>query len=414
MQVSGLDRLARRVPGDVTPESFATYVTEVSEDLLDTPAPLSAPEAVAWAGQKARALGLDPDRLADDLGRGLAQTGSLGPDEDAEYRRNLATLLPGADAAPNGRPPDPAELYEALCELGRETVGFLRKALLGNDRTVVFLGTDAEFLKLSYDVWRGTPDASRAFYLSRLTLLSAAEKRILARTRQELFGADGVSDSAVDGADGGRHFAWMDNGLVASQLYLLITAARERAAAGEAVFGELFPRMFREELIHGRGQARRRAEGPLTLFGTPHPQADAVIRQGIDDGLFVQRCSEVARRFRVEAGFGTTDPVIVDIGANGTQPCLLLGLLTSGLTPPPSVVLFTSGRRVWGPVSPAFRSIAVTGRFAMAVETVKTYMTNYRGALRGDARELAVAPADQQLLAFFKQLAFHRAAIEQR
>ncbi|MFH8529249.1 hypothetical protein ACH4GE_12680 [Streptomyces tendae] len=411
MQVSGLDRLVQRVPGDATPASFAAYVAAVSQDLLDTPAPLSAPEAVAWARRKAQTLGLDPERLAEDLGQGLAQTGSLGPDEAAEYRRNLATLLPGAADVSSAGPPDPLDLYEALSELGRETVGFLRGAFLDNDRKVVFLGTDAEFLKLSYDVWRGTSDESRVFYLSRLTLLSAAEKRILARTQQELFGPDGVSDSAVDD---GRSFAWMDNGLVASQVYLLITAARERAAAGDGVFGELFPRMFREELIHGCGQARRRVEGPLTLFGTPHPHTDAVIRQGMDEGLFAQRCSDVLRRFHAEAGFGTTGTVIVDIGANGTQPCLLLGLLTPRLALPPSVVLFTSGRRVWGPASSAFRSIAVTGRFAMAVETVKTYMTNYRGALEGDSRELAVAPADQQLVAFLKQLAFHRGAVEQR
>jgi hypothetical protein len=414
MQVSGLERLARRVPGDATPESFAGYLAEVSRDLLDTPEPLSAQEAIAWAGRKARALGLAPDQLAEDLGRALAQTGSLGPDEVAEYRRNLATLLPGAAVAQGGRPPDPAELYEALYQLGRETVGFLRKALLGNDRTVVFLGTDAEFLKISYDVWTGTSDASRAFYLSRLSLLSGAEQRILARTRHEVFGADGICDNAVGGAGGGRHFAWMDNGLLASQLYLLITAARERAAAGEAVFGELFPRMFREELIHGLEQAKRRDEGPLTLFGTAHPQVDAVIRQGMDEGFFAARCGELTRRFRTEVGRNASNPVIVDIGANGTQPCLLLGVLTSGLVPPPSVVLFTSGRRAWGPDSPAFRSIAVTGRLAMAVESVKTYMTNYRGTVEGDARELAVAPPDQQLLAFFKQLAFHRAALEER
>ncbi|AZS74990.1 hypothetical protein DDE74_32330 [Streptomyces lydicus] len=411
--MSGLERLVGRVPQDTTPEAFADHLAQVSQDLLDVVRPLAAEEAIHWTRDKARMLGLAPGRLAAHLGRALAQSGSLGPDEAAEYRRNLQALLPGLSTGPGGRPPDLVELFDALCVLGRETVGALRRALDGNDRTVVFLGTDAEFLKISYDLWRGCAGASRAFYLSRISLLSGPEQRILARTRHQVFGTSGVSDHVVGGGQAGRHVAWMDNGLVASHMFLLISHARKRAVAGADAFGELFPLVFREELIHGREQAKRRSQGPLTLFGKACPQADAVIRQGIDEGFFAERCGALARRFRAEMS-ESENPVIVDIGANGTQPCLLLGVLSSGLVPPPCVVLFTSGRRAWGPDSPAFRSVKATGRFAMAVESMKTYMTNYGGALAGDGRALTVVPPDQQLLAFFKQLAFHRAALEER
>ncbi|RCG22996.1 hypothetical protein DTL70_14955 [Streptomyces diacarni] len=411
---NALERLVRRVPRASDPEAFAGHLARVSEDLLNVPRPLEAGAAVHWARRKARVLGLDPARLGHHLERGLAQTGSLGPDEAAEYRRNLATLLPGSARGSETCPPEPAALYAALCALGSETVRAVRQALGTERRVVVFLGTDAEFLKLSYDVWRGSAHASRVFYMSRLSLLGDAERRVLARTRHEVFGADGLSDTVSGGGRGGRHFAWMDNGLVASQLFLLISAARERAAAGEADFGELFTRLFRQELADGRGQAERRSGGPLTLFGTAHPLVDEVLGHGIDQGLFAQRCGALARRFRATAGQGSGDPVIVDIGANGTQPCLLLGALTAGHALSPSVLLFTSPRRSWGPDSPAFRGVPVTGRFAMAAESMKSYRTDYRGALDGAGGELAVVPPDQQLLAFFKQLAFHRAAVCER
>ncbi|MEV4976724.1 hypothetical protein [Streptomyces scopuliridis] len=401
--MSGLERLAARGPDDPTPEGFAAHLDLVSGDLLDVARPLDAATAVAWAERRASALDLDPGRIDWYLGRALAQTGSLGPDEVAEYRRNLAALV-------GDGPLGAVELFDAFVVLGREVVRTVRGTLPATD-TVVFLGTDAEFLKLTRDLLTGDPSRTRTFYLSRLALLHQDEREVLAATRHEVFGGAGTSDGSATGAAGGRHFAWMDNGLVASQMFQLITVARDRVAAGDGPFGEVFPALFRNELAHGHHQARRRTHGPLTMFGESHPRVAEIIGRGIDEGRFAEASRQLAWRFRSAVPAEVDGLTIVDIGASGTQPCLLLGALGE---PAPSVLLYTSGRKAWGPDTDRFRTTRITGRFAMAVESVKTFRTDYEGALRGMAHDLCAVPADQQLLAFLKRLAFHRAVLEER
>ncbi|MFE9426420.1 hypothetical protein ACFYNO_26060 [Kitasatospora sp. NPDC006697] len=395
-----------------TEQDLADHVTRLSQRLAGLGEPLDAAEAVADTRRRARELGLAPAELEPQLWRGLAQAGTLGPDEVAEYRRNLRALLQQSAVA-DPRRPTPAELFTAFQRAGREVAQVLAAALPPRpDRTVVFLGTDAEFLKLAYDLLAGDPQASSVCYLSRLSLLSGAERAVLSRTSRAVFGAEEVTERGRSG----RQRAWMDNGLVASELARLVAQAREGARQpGAPPFDELFLTRFAEELAHGTDQRLRLREGPLTMFGSALPETDAVLREGIGSGLFAERCLAAGRRLLAGPGSGPLPLTLVDLGANGTQPLLLLGAARQ-LRPAAevSVCLFTPRPDQWGTPGGRFRPARATALFALGVESVKTFATDYRGAARGDGRTLVRVPPDQLLLAHLKHLAFHRAAVEVR
>ncbi|NDZ83243.1 hypothetical protein G3I19_32920, partial [Streptomyces sp. SID10853] len=338
-----------------------------------------------------------------------AQTGSLGPEEGAEYRRNLRALFDASGVRDPARP-TPAELYAALHRAGLEVAARLAAALPADSgRTAVFLGTDGEFLKPCHDLLAGTTDASRVCYVSRLSLLGDTERAVLARTSRQVFGPAEVTARG----EAGRQRAWMDNGLVASQLARLITAARQDAhdTPGGPPFEELFLRRFAEEARHGTDQARRLRRGELTLYGTPVAQTDAVIRQSITTGLFSRVCRDLAGQLP-----STGRPLtLVDIGANGTQPALLMGAARlEDEHADVGVTLFTSHPDRWGRPGVLFRTAPATRLFALGVESVKTFATDYGAVAGGGTHTVKAVDHDQRLLAHFKHLAFHRAAWETR
>ncbi|WP_369153509.1 hypothetical protein [Streptomyces sp. R17] len=401
-------------PGPATAADLIRHIDAVSVRLLGLDGPLDADAAVDDTLRHARALGLPSGDLAGRLRRGLAQRGSLGPDESAEYGRNLRALFEATGVVDPTRP-TPRELYAAFHHMGREVAARLADALPARDEgRTVFLGTDAEFLKPCYDLLAGSTGASEVFYLSRLTLLSDAERAVLSRTSREVFGPREVTARGA----AGRHRAWMDNGLVASQLARLVTSAREEAhrAPEGPLFEELFLQRFTDEAVHGTDQAHRRAHGPLTLYGTPLPETDAVLRDSIDSGLFTRVCDTLGRRLPTGLGKTGSRPLtLVDIGANGTQPALLMGaahLLPA--RPDVSVCLFTPHPDRWGRPGRRFRTARATALFALAVETVKSFATDYAGAARGATHTVLAVDHDQLLLAHLKHLAFHRAAWEVR
>ncbi|MGW7418436.1 hypothetical protein ACWGIG_38945, partial [Streptomyces sp. NPDC054863] len=396
-------------PGPARPEDLVRHVDAVSARLARLPGPLDADDAFEDTRRLAGALGPPAGDLAVRLRRGLAQTGSLGPDESADYRRNLRALFDATGVRDPVRP-TPAELYRALHHAGREVAAQLAAALpAGSGRTAVFLGTDGEFLKPCHDLLAGTTDASRVCYVSRLALLGDTERTVLARTSRQVFGPAEVTARGA----AGRQRAWMDNGLVASQLARLITAAREDAhAAPEGPpFEELFLRRFAEEARYGTDQARRLRRGELTLYGTPLAQTDAVIRQSITTGLFDRVCRDLAGRLPV-----TGRPLtLVDIGANGTQPALLMGAARlADEHADVRVTLFTSHPGRWGRPGVLFRTAPATRLFALGTESVKTFATDYGAVAGGGTHTVKAVDHDQQLLAHFKHLAFHRGAWEVR
>ncbi|MDH6115451.1 hypothetical protein P3T36_006607 [Kitasatospora sp. MAP12-15] len=396
------------------PRDLVGHVTRLSERLVRLDAPFDAATAVEDTRRRARELGLAPEDLDAHLRRGLKQSGALGPDEVAEYRRNLRAVLDAVGVADPRRPTAP-ELFAAFLRMGREVASSLAAALPRQpDRTVVFLGTDAEHLKIVHDLLADDPQASTVFYLSRLSLLSDAERTVLSRTSRTVFGADEVTARSSEG----RHRAWMDNGLVASQLARLVSGARalaQRSAAGGETFEQLFLARFADEVAHRTDQRARLRQGPLTMFGTPLPETDAVVRAGIDSGLFTERCLDAGRRLLARSAADPRPLTVVDIGANGTQPALLMGAAeVLGSAAEVSVCLFTPHPDRWGPPGGRFRLAQATSLFALGVETVKTFATDYRGAAQGAGHTLAELPADQRLLAHLKHLAFHRAALEVR
>ncbi|NEA68999.1 hypothetical protein [Streptomyces sp. SID12488] len=401
-------------PGPATPADLARHIDEVSARLARLAGPLDAEAALDDTRDHARALGLPPGDLAGPLSRGLAQTGSLGPDESAEYRRNLQALFDATGVA-DPASPTPQELYAAFHRMGREVALRLAQALpVDAGRTVLFLGTDAEFLKPSYDLLAGGSGASEVFYLSRLSLLSDAERAVLSRTSRRVFGPQEVTARSA----AGRQRAWMDNGLVASELARMVTAAREEAdrRPGGPLFEELFAAAFAEEAAHGTDQARRLAEGLLTLHGTPLPETDAVLREGIGSGLFAEVCRTLGRRLPVTRPDGGARPLtLVDIGANGTQPALLMGAAhVVHDRPDVHVRLFTPHPARWGRPGVRFRTAPATSLFALGVETVKSFATDYGSVAAGAPHTVKAVDPDQLLLAHLKHLAFHRAAWETR
>ncbi|MEW2289153.1 hypothetical protein [Streptomyces sp. NPDC047841] len=402
--------------GPAGPEDLVAHVTRVSERLLGLDGPMSADEAVEDTRRYARALGLPADGLARRLHHGLAQGDSLGPDEIAEYRRNMRALLVSTGVADPLRP-TPRELFAAFLRTGREVVAALAAAVPARtDRTVVFLGTDAEYLKPAYDLLTGDPAGSEVFYLSRLSLLSDAERAVLSRTSRAVFGPQEVTRKGSPG----RYRAWMDNGLVPSQMFRLVSAARAEAEAEEGPdgrpFDELFLERFADEVVYGTDQGMRRDRGPLTMFGSAVPETDAVLLEGIDSGLFSRRCLAAGRQLLAgaarPAGRGLT---LVDLGAGGTQPALLMGAARV-LAPAAdvSVTLFTPHPGRWGRPGRLFRPAPLTSLFALGVETVKSFATDYQGAARGAAHTIVAVEPDQLLLAHLKHLAFHRAVFEVR
>ncbi|MBY8885235.1 hypothetical protein K7472_10300 [Streptomyces sp. PTM05] len=406
-----------------TAHDLVGHVTRTSAELMRRAEPLDADTAVAEVRDHAVQLGLEPADLSGHLWRGLEQNGTLGPDETAEYRRNLRTLLDATGVA-DPRRPTPVELFAVFHRLGREVASTLAAALPRDPgRTTVFLGTDAEFLKTVHDLLADRTDTSSVFYLSRLQLLSGAERAVLSRTSRAVFGAEEVTARG----HAGRHRAWMDNGLVASTMARMLTAAREDAVRSAAdrqsaadreedsdPFDALFLARFAEEVRRGTDQRRRLAEGPLTLFGTARAETDAVVRRGIEEGLFAARCLDAGRRLLDGAADGRP-LTLVDIGANGTQPALLMGA-AHVLRPAAdvSIRLFTSHPDRWGRPGSRFRPAKASALFALGVETVKTFATDYHGAARGAGHTLVRVPPDQRLLARLKHLAFHRAALEVR
>ncbi|MGP9022670.1 hypothetical protein ACT1U9_30225 [Streptomyces sp. BR1] len=394
-------------------DDLVRHVSRVSARLARIGEPLEADAAVEDTRRRAGELGFEPADLAAQLRNGLVQTGTLGPDEAAEYQRNLRALLAATEVADPHRP-TPPELFAAFHRMGREVASSLARALPPDpDRTVVFLGTDAEFLKTVYDLLAGDPRASAVFYLSRLSLLSEAERTVLSRTSRAVFGADEVTPRT----SAGRQRAWMDNGLVASQLARMVSRTRAEARGSVvdgASFEELFLARFADEVANRSDQWSRLREGRLTMFGSPLPETDALIRAGVEDGLFAERCLAAGRRL-LGRPYGGRPLTVVDIGANGTQPALLMGAVdVLDASVDVSVRLFTPHPDRWGPPGVRFQLARATSLFALGVETVKTFATDYRGAARGAAHTLVEVPPDQRLLAHLKHLAFHRAALEVR
>jgi hypothetical protein len=418
-----LTRSVERLPEAGSIKAFGAFLEALSDDLAAVAPAVGPEEAVGLVQRKAEALGLDCSRIHDHIASGLRQEGSLGPDEAAEYNRNIARLCPGLNVIEGSAAQAIERIFEAFEQLGRQVADELEHVVrLCGDERVVFVGTDAEFLKLVYDVLAGSPRASRVFYLSRLSLLSDEERDLLSITREATFGPGLTTRASITGLPTYREYTWMDNGLVASQLFYLIADVHERlgrAGRPQASFEDLFVTAFREELRDGTLQTRRRAHGWLTLFGTPPPEVDELMLTRMEHGAFADVCISIARRFEREILTGDSTPTLIELGASGTQACLLFGSLAvldrtahdgDDARPGLSVCLFTPDPSRWEPSGRRFVVRRATRSLALATETVKTFCSDFDGR---SAAPSVVAP-DQQLVAYLKQLAFHRAALEVR
>lgn len=418
---------------------FYHFLETTSRNFLADERPLS-PEQIRWLGErKAVALGLSPEELDAHLGRGMRQEGALAADERAEFQRYLRRMLP--ESVEQGRPPSYAEIFRCFELLARQVTQTLGATLpvLARSR-VVFLGSDAEFQKVPFDVMCRNPLAAGGFYLSRRALMTPAEFEVLWGTRQEVFGEEQISRHIADGTSADRDYCWADNSLMYSTVYQLITRARREQEQGGTVggFGRLLARLFAEELSAGSLQRRRQEQGWLTLFGQRHPAVDELLSHGIRERLFARTCLSLVRRFHAAHLMECREITLVDVGSTGTQPCLLLGavgalsmldpgvlaeqlplttddaamLLDLQRAPPRlSVVLYASNPRTWGSPSEALHLHKLTAEFAFAVETVKSVRpcTHTPDGTGNDLLEPGTA--EQQLLAYVKHLIFRNAAL---
>jgi hypothetical protein len=412
---------AARVPAEGSVEGFTTFLQALSGDLVAADHALTAAEAIELLSHKAVVLGLDESRLDDHVRRGLLQEGAMAPEEDAEYRRNLARLFA---QAPIGDPaqPTPQHLFEAFVRLGRELADHLQSALVPCESTrAVFLGTDAEFLKTVYDVLAGSACASLVFYVSRASLLGEEEHQTLIRTSRAVFGEGLTTRRVAGGFPTHRDYSWMDNGIVSSQLYHLITVAHERVRQARGrTFEDVYVPMFADELRDGPLQAQRAARGWLTFFGEPHPEVDRLILTSIEEGTFAARCTSIAESFRQEILAREPRITLVELGATGSQACLLFGavenLHSSGAASERgrlSVLLFTPDPARWGRPGSRFRVSGASPMLALAIETLKTFGSAFDAGSEGRSAPRVVAP-EQQLVAYLKHVAFHRAALDVR
>jgi hypothetical protein len=420
-----LTRSVERLPHAGSIDAFGAFLQALSDDLAAVRPGVGPEEAVELVERKAEALGLDCPRIHDHIATGLRQQGSLGPDEAAEYSRNITRVCP--QLAVDGNAAQVIErVFHVFVHLGRRLANELDHVVRRcGGGSAVFIGTDAEFLKIVYDVLADSPRASQTFYLSRLSLLSDEERHLLSVTREATFGPDLTTRVMIAGLPTYRDYTWMDNGLVASQLFYLIADVHNRlrrTARPQTSFEELFVAAFLEELRNGTLQARRQAHGWLTLFGTPQPDVDRLILTSMEEHAFADRCMSIARRFEREILADDSTPMLIELGASGTQACLLFGSLAvldqtacdrddtrRGL----SVWLFTPDPSRWEPSGTRFVVRRATPALALATETVKTFCSDFDGQFAAPPAPSVVA-ADQQLVAYLKQLAFHRAALEVR
>jgi hypothetical protein len=435
----GLLASATRTPWIHGPSDFYRFLETTSRDFLASEQPLSPEEIRVLGARKAEALGLSAEGLDAHLAEGLRQEGALSADEQAEFQRYLRRLLP--ESIEQQRPPSYAEIIRCFELLARQAIQTLGATLPPPARSrVVFLGSDAEFQKVPFDVMCRDPLAAGGFYLSRRALMTPAEFKVLWATRREVFGEEQISRHIADGTAADRDYCWADNSLMYSTVYQLIDRARrEQGREGTSGgFGRALAALFAEELSAGTLQRRRQERGWLTLFGRRHPAVDELIAQGIRERLFARTCLSLVRNFHAAYLADCREITLADVGSTGTQPCLLLGavgalsMLEPGVlaeqlpltaedvallqdlrrsTPRISVVLYASSPRTWGSGSEALYVHKLTAEFAFAVEMVKTVRpcTHAPDGTGNDLIELGTA--EQQLLAYLKHLIFRNAAL---
>ncbi len=326
--------------------------------------------------------GLNPTLVEEYVLGALRNPVSLGPDELAEYARYLREFWPDLERTQTLDP-----IQEGLQIIGNALVDSITANICGSGSVPVFLGTDAEFLKVCYDAL-SPKQRSIAFYISRRSLMAGAELRKLAG-----FHADGVSRIGADGVTTKRYYTWFDNSIAQTTLYQLLRAGPDVAAFTEAL---------REELVDQHMQRERERNGWFTFFGILHPDAENLVRQGIRENWFAKVCLHHARLFESAVLSRARTITIVDIGASGAQPLLLLGLMSAltslagreplmnrlGLNdedramvqrlandaPAISILLYGASAEKNNGV---FRSIRVSAAIAMGIESMKSIYTDY-------------------------------------
>lgn len=432
LRASAALRARARDRSDVT-----AYLDALSAAFTAAPDPLQPRELEALLELRAEHLGLAPNELDRHLARGLDQRGLLGPDERAEYAAYLGRFFAGVVS-----PFERGALFAALHELGTAALAALRaETARWSDRTPVFLGTDAEFPKLLLDVDRGGA-ASRAFYVSRRTLMSEEEARVLFATRRAVCGASGRTRIAADGSETGRSYGWFDNALAPVVMYRLIgevRAAAERGGWTASAFIDALAARVRTELVEGPVQRELFERDWLPFFGRADDAGRAILRRGIEERRFVRVCASLLRDFRRDAVAANEPLLLVDVAANGVQPLLiaaalraagdmaarrqLLGalgerdraaILDLAAHPPDVAVLLFSSVAPWMRNDATGARVPLSAALAAAVETMKTIVTRYTLSSVADSAPVRAAAPAQQLLAYAKHLVFRNAVLSAR
>ena len=381
--------------------------------------PLSRQDISNRLVDKCRELGLDSTVLEAHLLKALHNPMTLGPDERAEYTGYLTKVWPrleettGIDAIQDG-----------LEMLGNVLVKSIATHVCGCRATPVFLGTDAEFLKVCYQGLSGHP-RSIAFYISRKSLMAPDEARTLSRLRN-----DGIWRVGADGSATKRYYTWLDNSISQIVLYRLLRMRPTLDAFSTALAMELVDQPIQRECERN---------GWLTLFGVGNPEIDRVMQQGIKENWLLRVCLRHLRLFEIAVLSRTRNIMLVDIGALGSQPYLLaalvsiavemagkdaemraLGLDTSDKTMlqrvaenPPTISVL-----LYGPSAMTneglVQRLRVSAELSMAIESMKSIVTSYDFDPAHPRRMLRPPPAHEALLAHFKHLVFRNVVVAHR
>jgi len=195
---------------------------------------------------------------------------------------------------------------------------------LRNGETPVFLGTDAEFLWLAYNVTNAGSSAD-VHMISGESLMEPEEIDLLKKTERETVGTVPTMKTA-DG-DGSRYIRWQDNALLYATLYQIIHASIEESNKTGGLFEEIYVRRLREEIEDKAIQKKRLLSSQIAYFGNKNDEVEGLLRREMSNGVFPKKVFALFESFYDNVLSKHDSVVIYDVAAVGAQPNLLYGAL---------------------------------------------------------------------------------------